>query len=214
MILFDERGRQFEATLVHTSRDRIEVSLKRQKLILTESSLKLTIAQGYLKDRKMDGTVRQLTELGLSRWIPFMAERSVPTPDTKRLKARQKRWEKIVVEAVKQCRRGCIPEIDPVLTFDEMLACSENATIKTIFWENESKPVTRTRIPLLTESNPEAFIIIGPEGGLTQGEVDAAVAKGFMPAAMGPRIMKADTAVLAACVIMQYLYGDLGVKKS
>jgi len=212
--LFDGKGIQYEATITGVGHDREEASLNRRFKNVSESSLKLTVAQGFLKDRKMDVAVRQVTEIGVTRWIPYMAERSVPKPGGRRLQSRQQRWEKIAVEAVKQCRRGCIPAVGPTLSFDEMLEVGADADIKIIFWENENKPLTRSRLPDIAAVCPEAFIILGPEGGLTRREVDATVAGGFITAAMGPRILKADTAVIAACVMVQYLFGDMGLKKS
>ena len=177
-----------------------------------ESSLQITVAQGILKDRKMDGLVRQLTELGVSRWVPFIAERSVPRPDAQRFQARKKRWEKIAREAVKQCRRGRIPDICDLRTFEEMLALGTASDLRIVFWENETEPVRLSDFPETGVDHSQAFIVLGPEGGLTNAEIALAKSRGFITAALGPRILKSDTATVTACVIVQYLFGDMGQK--
>ena len=83
--LFDSQGHACEAEIIKVSTGRVEVAVRRRFPVDAESSLQITVAQGFLKDRKMDGLVRQLTELGISRWVPYTAERSIPRPDTERL---------------------------------------------------------------------------------------------------------------------------------
>ena len=158
----------------------------------------------------MDDLIRRLTELGISRWIPFLAERSVARPDPGRLRARKARWEKIAAESLKQCRRSRIPEIGDTLSFEEMLAASAGQDLKILFWEKASDP--SRDLFSLAEAKPygTVFAVLGPEGGLSDAEVEAAVAAGFEVAALGPRILRAETATVSACALLQYFLGDLG----
>jgi len=210
--LFDGTGLNYETRIVTLLPKSVEVLVIRRFSSTAESSVQITVAQALLKDRKMDLLVRQLTELGITRWIPFIAKRSVPRPDKKRLFTRTERWKKIAKEAVKQCKRCCSPEIGATVSFEEVLNLGRDSDLKIVFWEEESKPVNKE----LSASNlkpPEKIcILLGPEGGFTSKEVEKAKESGFITAALGPRILRAETATIAACTLLQYLFGDMGKK--
>jgi hypothetical protein len=128
--LFDGTGNGYRAKIESVNAQRVRFAIEKSFRLLSESSVQITLAQGFLKDRKMDEVIRQLTELGIDCWMPFYAARSVPVPGKKGLKKRLDRWEKIALAAVKQCRRGRLPEITPVSTFDDMLAASAGCELK------------------------------------------------------------------------------------
>ncbi|QTA90883.1 Ribosomal RNA small subunit methyltransferase E domain-containing protein [Desulfonema magnum] len=156
----------------------------------------------------MDNLVRHLTELGITEWIPFIAERSVSRPDKKRLASRMERWKKIAREAVKQCKRSHIPDIDTVLSFEELLHIGKAYDLKIVFWENETMNFA---FPQLHDKQYHTiFVMLGPEGGFTSREIESALASGFVTAALGPRILRAETATIAASALLQYLFGDMG----
>ncbi len=211
--LFDGKGFEYEAKIVDLSPGRVQASLIRRFPSTAESPLKIIVAQAFLKEKKMDGLVRQLSELGIVKWIPFIAERSVPRPDKKQLLARTKRWEKIAKEAVKQCRRGRIMEIGETVSFEEVLDLSRSMEPKIAFWEDEASPVD---IPLTKHDREIQTVLamIGPEGGFTQKEIESLIDQGFITAGLGPRILRAETATVAACVVLQYLFGDMSQKIS
>jgi len=150
--------------------------------------------------------VRQLTELGARCFIPFTCERAVARPDPKRMAARKARWETIAAESLKQCRRTRTPEITNLRDFNGMLTASDTADAKLVFWEAASAPLAT-----LPELKPGAtvFAVLGPEGGLTADEVAAATACGFRVLSMGPRILRAETAAVAACALLQHRFGDM-----
>lgn len=208
--LFDGRGREYDARISAVSAGGVQVSVTGASAPDAESPVAITIAQGFLKERKMDELIRPLTELGISRWIPFIAERSVARPDARRLPARKTRWEKIAAESLKQCRRSRVPEIGEVLTFGEMLHAAAGQDLRILFWEKASGPA-RDLFSLAGDTPCESvFAVLGPEGGLSEEEVEAAVAAGFQVAALGPRILRAETATVAAAALLQYFLGDLG----
>lgn len=208
--LFDGTGMDYAAEIISASPKRVAVSILEQVVCKTESPLDITVAQGFLKEKKMDGLLRALTELGVRRWIPFFAERCVPRPSDHRLSTRIERWRKISRESLKQCRRGCLPDIGPVMAFDEMIAFSMESECKIAFWEKAAKP-----IPVALQEHAggpikKVFILLGPEGGFSGQEIAVAEASGFKAVTLGPRILRAETATLAACSLMQYLLGDMG----
>jgi 16S rRNA (uracil1498-N3)-methyltransferase len=207
--LFDGKGFEYEAEIVDLWPGKVNASLIRSFPSTAESPVRITVAQGFLKERKMDGLVRQLSELGITEWMPFIAERSVPMPDKKRLLTRTKRWEKIAREAVKQCRRGRIMKIGDTASYSEVLNQAQVCDLKIAFWEEESRPAQTV--------DPEApihsvFALIGPEGGFTQKEIENAKDHGFVTASLGSRILRAETAAVAASVLLQYLFGDMNQK--
>jgi len=208
--LFDGRGFDYDARIVKLSPGSVEISVLDRFPSKAESPVQITVAQAYLKNRKMDTIVRQITELGIYKWIPFISERSVPRPDRKRLSTRGERWRKIAKEALKQCKRGRLPEIGETVSFDEVLHLGVAGGLKIAFWENESGPITSILPP--ASENPLAgiFLLIGPEGGFTSLEIEKARTFGFVIAGLGPRILRAETATLAACTLLQYLFGDMG----
>ncbi|BBO92265.1 ribosomal RNA small subunit methyltransferase E [Desulfosarcina ovata subsp. ovata] len=206
--LFDGTGRGYTARIVTCSPKRVAVAIEENFAMLAESPVHITLAQGVLKDRKMDALIRQLTELGIDTWMPFYAARSIPVPGSKGLGPRLARWEKIALEAVKQCRRGCLPQIAPVDDFDAVIASSASFDLKIIFWE---ETLGAFRIPDTAPRQPhQILVVVGPEGGFSADEIQRARTHGFLTAGLGTRILRAETATLAACTLVQYCFGDMG----
>jgi 16S rRNA (uracil1498-N3)-methyltransferase len=206
--LFDGTGNGYRAQIISASPQQVQFTIENTFALLSESSVQITLAQGILKDRKMDELIRPLTELGINCWMPFYAARSVPVPGRKGLGKRLDRWEKIALEAVKQCRRGRVPKITPVKTFDDMLAASTGCELKLIFWESASRAFD---LPRTAPRKPQKImVVVGPEGGFDPDEVRRARAHGFLTVGLGPRILRAKTATLSACALVQYRFGDMG----
>ena len=160
----------------------------------------------------MDDLVRKLCELGVARWIPFFSQRSIARPDASRLAGRSRRWHRIAAEALKQCRRIDLPAIAAACSFNEVLDYSKACDLKIVFWENESAPLRRDIESKEKPSNGKILLMLGPEGGFTRGEIELAQRSGFIVAGLGPRILRAETATLAAVTLVQYLFGDMGQK--
>ncbi len=209
--LFDGTGEEYEAKITGFSDGKVTLELVRSFPSTSESPVTLLVAQALLKDRKMDTLVRQLTELGITGWLPFFAHRSVPRPDTKRLAARHNRWRNIAREALKQCGRSRLPVIEDALSFEEVLDRSQGFDLKIIFWEEETQPFEKA-LQQIKKKAKSIFLMLGPEGGFTSEEVKTAKAAGFISVSLGPRILKSETASVAACAIIQHLFGDLGGK--
>ncbi len=212
--LFDGRGFEYEARIENLLAGSVEVSITKRFLSASESPVQIIVAQALLKDKKMDILARQLTEIGITKLIPFTSIRSVPRPDKKRLSERRKRWEKIAIEALKQCRRGHVTEIGETITFNDVIKIDDECDLKIVFWENESKPISDAVQQVHDRHYRKILAVLGPEGGFTEKEIEDARACGFVTASLGPRILRAETAAVAACTILQYLFGDMGLKKS
>jgi 16S rRNA (uracil1498-N3)-methyltransferase len=207
--LFDGSGWVYEARLEAVHPQRVQVAIGRRYPSPRESTLDLAVATGYLKDKKMDALARTLTELGVRRWLPFFARRSVPSPDPKRLKARLARWQKISLEAVKQCERGRPMEIDIYHDTHTLIKAASPYELKLLFWERGAadQRLIQNQPPRNVSS---AFLLLGPEGGFDPQETATAVSAGFNSVSLGPRILRAETAVLSASTLVQHHYGDMG----
>ena len=190
--LVDTQGRAHGASIERIDGGRISLLVGTSRRSGRESPIRMTLAQAFLKDRKMDILIRQLTELGITRWMPFPAERSVPHPDTERLKKRVTRWEKITREALKQCRRNRPPSVEPLVSLSAVLEEAVSADVRVIFCERAGEPLTSRDTP--SEHIESVFLLVGPEGGFTAREIAAARSHGFVPASLGPRVLRAETA--------------------
>jgi len=208
--VFDGEGFEYDANIHRFLADRVAIKIRRKFQGTKESPLQIAVAQALLKEKKMDRLLRHLCELGVTQWIPFISERSVPKPDPKRLPVRVERWNKIVKESLKQCRRTTLPEISETLTFEEVMSYGRSCDLMIIFYENESASLNS-----IISSSPQPLpqkilLIMGPEGGFSDQEIANAKADGCRVAGLGPRILRAETATLAACTLFQYLFGDMG----
>jgi len=211
--LFDGNGYNYHARIIdqpsqRISSQRVPLQILDQYRSNTDSPLRLIVAQAILKNRKMDVLVRQLTELGAVQWIPFAAARSVVIPKTKRLENRIQRWKIISKEALKQCKRGMLMDIGPFISFQELLKLTEHCDLSIIFYENSTNSIISDLFQ--SKIRPKhLMIIMGPEGGFTSSEIKQAQDKGVSIATLGPRILRAETAAIAACALVQYIFGDM-----
>jgi 16S rRNA (uracil1498-N3)-methyltransferase len=209
--LFDGKGGEYEAIVGEINKGCVEVSIKNRMISKTESPLNLTLAQGLLKERKMDRIIRQITELGVTAWIPFVASYSVPHWTPERYKKRKQRWQRIASEALKQCHRSKTIGITSLMEYKDIINEGAKYDLKIIFYEKASMPLSE--LDRITDAPVEkTLLVLGPEGGFAPEEVELAVNNGFLPLSLGPRILKAETASLASCTLIQYLFGDMGKK--
>jgi 16S rRNA (uracil1498-N3)-methyltransferase len=205
--LTDGAGLAAHGRIQAVERDRVLVAIRATDVLDTAGRGEMVVAQAMLKDRKMDGLIRALTELGITTWLPFFAERSVAQPDGRRLQARCDRWARVAREAVKQCGRRRPPQIEVVDRLSAVVERADGFDRRIMFWEAAADLPASFRDPSASQS-ARVFLIIGPEGGFSRQEADLARRAGFQLAALGPRILRAETAALAAVSLAQYLYGD------
>jgi 16S rRNA (uracil1498-N3)-methyltransferase len=207
--LFDGAGHEFRARIDKLTAAEVTVEVGEIFACRSETPVRITIGQALLKNKKNDTVLRQLTELGMDGWIPINTERSIPKIKDNQEPAKSDRWQSIVRESVKQCQRGLIPKIYPTVDYHEALALRRHHDINIIFSDSRGEPLNsicaRTYRP-----GAAILLLLGPEGGFTGQEVAMARQHGFIAAGLGPRILKADTAVVAACAIVQSLFGDMG----
>ncbi len=206
--VFDGLGKEIEGTIVEEGLSSVVIKIQNFYSLKGDSPLEVILAQSLLKGQKMDYLIQKATELGVKDIIPFLSSRSVPLLEKSRQLRRHHRWEKIAIEASKQCGRGVLPKIESLQDYSDMLQGASSNALRLIFWEREGIPLKE----LLgrSEEKKEIFFVIGPEGGFTQGEIDAAKRSGFIPVTLGKRILRAETASLCFLSILQYELGDIG----
>jgi 16S rRNA (uracil1498-N3)-methyltransferase len=163
---------------------------------------------GLVKGKKMDLVIQKITELGVTGLHPF---RSRYCAAMEQAKDRLARWQKISLGACKQCNRPKPPVISPVMDFQELISFSENGnhSLKLFFWENEEGQKSIREIISPLENIHSVMAIIGPEGGFSNEEARLAVAAGYEPVTMGSRILRSETAAVAAVAILQHELGNL-----
>ena len=208
--LVDGAGFEYTAVIDRIVPGRVELAVTGRQAAPGQAPVRIVVAQGCLKEKKMDRVVRHLSELGAARWVPFICERAVARPESDRAAFRRERWRKIAIESLKQCRRGDLMEIAEVMSFEEALGQGRSCAARILFWEKAPEPLAGIRAWEPAGTLPPVMVMLGPEGGFTEHEARAAEAAGFALAGLGPRVLKAETAAVAACALVQYLFGDLG----
>jgi len=209
LILFGGRGVEYEAVIRTVTRDGVIADVTGKRSVGGQD-LRITLAQALPKGPKMDFIIQKATELGVSRILPFDSSRSIPKLTMDKARARTARWQTIALEACRQCGRADIPEIGEIHTFTEVLERPQKDDVKLIFWEEESGLGIKDVLRSGRASGPgDFFVIVGPEGGFSSGEVAAARKKGFLSVSLGHRVLKVETAALAILAILQYEGGSL-----
>ncbi len=163
----------------------------------------LRMGMALIKGDGMDWAIQKATELGASRISPLITRYVVAKPRADRVEHQQRRWREIAKEAAQQCERWAIPQVDPPQPLEAFLP--ETADFQLIFWEKA--PVTPLSPPIqsaLNRSPKTGTLLIGPEGGWAEEEVDRAKQCGYLPVSLGERLLRADTAALTALSIVQY----------
>ena len=190
--------------------DAVTLILKERLVADTESPLKLVLAQCLLKADKMDYVVQKAVELGVTEIIPVKSHNCVVRYDAKKAAARQQRWQKIAEEAAKQCGRTALTSVTPITDLSGLLkdnSCAEDTEI--IFcYENEDE--TTVKSCLRAAQGKRLILLVGPEGGFTLDEAQTVQEAGGRAVTLGPRILRAETAAVAAVTVAQYENGDLG----
>jgi 16S rRNA (uracil1498-N3)-methyltransferase len=207
--LFDDEGNEHEAVIRSYTAAAGELEVVKSYRPNRESHLEITLAQALGKGDKMDWIVEKATELGVGEIIPFLSSYTVPRPDAKRAEQRRERWKKIALSAAKQSGRTRVPEIREFTDFATLAQKSWPCDLKLLFWERES-------VQGLAELRKEKvhlgslLLVVGPEGGFSPQEASQAARQRFHSVRLGGRILRTETAALAAVSLAQFLWGDMG----
>ena len=208
VMLLNGEGRQCPAQIAHVDGEQVELHCP-AALTATGTGPRLTLLCGLLKGDKQDFVIQKATELGAHAVVPVICQRSVPQLGQERAEKRHERWTRIAVHAAQQCRRPQVPKIAGPTPFAQALAGAEEdagPTLSLLLYEGLAAPLHTLLAPDRGFGAAPAAVrlLIGPEGGFSDSEVAAAVAAGFVPCSLGPLVLRAETAVVAALAVLQY----------
>ncbi len=202
LVVFDGSGGEYEAVILRIDRDRVDVKTGAWRDAGRESPIEVGLVQGLPEADKMDWILQKSVELGVA-WIqPIVCERSVVRLSGDRAARRESHWQRVAIAACEQCGRNRVPEVRPTAAFRDWAARPAQAQ-RWMLAPGAGEPLEGRAAP----SGP-VELLVGPEGGLSEREVDIAGTVGFTGVSLGPRVLRAETAPLAALAAMQALWGD------
>ncbi len=204
LTLFNGRGGEYSAGIDKAHGGSVTVAIGVAHAIERESPLELTLAQGVSRGERMDLVVQKATELGVTRLVPLLTERSVVQLDAQHAQRKLNHWRAVAVGACEQCGRNRLPEISAPVPLREHLRTDGAADLRVMF-----APEAQRRIGEVARAAGKVSVLVGPEGGLSDEEQQAAMAAGFTAVLAGPRVLRTETAAIVALTLLQREFGDL-----
>jgi 16S rRNA (uracil1498-N3)-methyltransferase len=201
--LFNGDGHDYESELESTGKREARARVLARVPVASESPLAITLAQGIARGEKMDLILQKATELGVARIAPVVTERTEVRLDAERADKRLAHWRGVLASACEQSGRARLPELLPPQALGNFLA-QESTTRRLVL-----DPATGSTLAQLQLAAGDSLcLLVGPEGGLSERDLAAARAAGFSGLRLGPRILRTETAALAAIAGLNALYGD------
>ncbi len=203
LVLFNGDGREYAARIESVSGTRVAISVGDSRPVDRESPIALTLLQCIARGDRMDWIVQKATELGVHRIVPLLSERSVVKFSGRQAESKAAHWRAVAASACEQCGRNRLPTIETPLTLADFLGADPHTGERLVFDPDADDPAPAGTAPVSQQ------FAIGPEGGFAPDEIDALRAAGYRGLRLGPRILRADTAAVAALVWLQSRFGDL-----
>lgn len=203
--VFNGRDGEYVATIRHLGKSAATIAVTTPKDTRTESSLKTHLVQGISRGERMDFVIQKATELGVKRITPVLTEYGVVKLDAKRAAKRRDHWQGVAESACEQSGRIRPPLIDDVVSLNAWFGARPRETDADLIL----RPGATTPLAAIETPQTKLCLLIGPEGGFSPTEYDDAEAAGFAPVSLGPRILRTESAALAALAIAQANWGDL-----
>ena len=205
LVLFDGSGHQARARLADIGKRRASAEVLALDAVDVELPFRVTLAQGLPEGSKMDWIVEKAVELGVAAIQPLAAQRSVVRLSGDRADKRLAHWQGVVISASEQCGRNRLAEVAPVAEFGRWLAQPSSMPRLLLTPRADASLAQWTR----TTAPQDVCVLVGPEGGFSEQEEDAAIAAGALPLSMGPRVLRTETAGLAALAILAAGWGGI-----
>lgn len=206
LVLFNGQGGEYAARIASVERSRVSVDVLAWNPVERESPINVTLVQALQSGEKMDMTVQKAVELGVSRIVPVMSKRSVVRLDGARAEKRVEHWRGVAVAACEQCGRNRLPEVVPLGGLDAWLSAAPNdGALRLMLAPGAGLTLDRIEPPA---PGSRIELLIGAEGGLSPDELEKATRAGYVSVCLGPRILRTETAGLAALAVLQALWGD------
>ena len=206
LIAFDGSGDEFRCEVLSVRGDAVVVRVGARTPGLAEPALRITLVQAVSRGERMDWTLQKATELGVHAIAPVLSARSVVRLDERQAGKKLRHWQAIVAAACEQCGRSVVPQVQPPRELSRFLAASARQEVR-----RRLVPIPDAPASLAAMSDPggQVELLIGPEGGLEDGELESAAAAGFVPVRLGPRVLRTETAGVVALAVLQASWGDL-----
>jgi 16S rRNA (uracil1498-N3)-methyltransferase len=202
---FDGTGSDFRCEILTVRGDEVLVRVGTRTAGLPESPLRITLVQAVSRGERMDWTLQKATELGVRTIVPVLSARSVVRLDERQAGKKLRHWQAIVAAACEQCGRSIVPEVRAPQDLSQFLASMPREGQRFVL-----SPTGPSSLAGLTSLGARVELLIGPEGGLEDAELERAAATGFTPVRLGPRVLRTETAGIVALTVLQALWGDLG----
>ena len=208
-------GTDFECTIVSADPSEVKLRVDSRHATLSEPDIRVTLYQGLPKGDKLETVIEKAVELGVYETAPVLTERSVSRPDAKAAARKAERWQRRAAEAAKQCGRGIIPCVRELATFGDIENSVRAHDLMLFFYELGGVPLGKALEPLDDRPyNAEGIradigIFIGPEGGISASEAGTLEMWGAVPVTLGRRILRTETAPIAALAGIMLLTGNL-----
>ena len=202
--LFNGDGGEYIAEVASLSKNQVTVSIKESLPNDRESLLKIHLVIGISRGERMDWVIQKATELGVHIITPIFTERTEVKLAGSRLEKRLVHWQQISISACEQCLRNVVPTINSAVSLQQCLGTHDGG-LKIVLHHRTERPLTE-----LQNTNNHVTILVGPEGGLSDDEITLAESNGYNAVKLGPRVLRTETAPLAAISILQSLWGDMG----
>lgn len=199
--LFDGSGAFFPAELIQTSKKSVLVETQSKELSVSESPLATHIGQVMSRGDRMDYAIQKSTEMGVNQITPLTSERCEVKLNSERSDKRVKHWQQVAISAAEQCGRATVPVINPVMPMADWVNSCEGLSL--VLHHRDTQQLSSLPKP------DSVNILIGPEGGLSEQEIQLAQDKDFISTTLGPRVMRTETAPVTVLGIVQWLWGDL-----
>ena len=208
IVLLDNSGKEYRARLTRFGGNVVEATVISAGDGRGESPIQVTLYQGMLKGQRFQWVLQKGTELGIASFVPLMCHRSIPEERDSWSTTRYARWRKIVVEAAEQSGRCLLPDLGRPMSFEDACEAIRDSGVSVIPWEREGSVGLRSALQNLV--SPRVNIFIGPEGGFEETEIERARSCGILPVSLGRRILRSETAGIAAVAAVLYEAGELG----
>jgi 16S rRNA (uracil1498-N3)-methyltransferase len=214
VVLFNGDGREFGGIIEAARGSRVSAAIGAARSIDRESPFRLTLVQCVPRGDRMDFIVQKATELGIARIVPVLSQRSVVRLDEKQAASKQAHWQAVAVSACEQCGRNRLPEVaspQPLLHYLGALPAPEPGGLRLVLEPERAQRAEHEPAAMDIDASRAsgAEIAIGPEGGFAGEELEAFDLSAFRRLSLGPRVLRTETAAIAAIVVLQAHFGDM-----
>lgn len=203
IFLFNNSGAEYTASITDVKRNAITVMINDVKTLNRESPFKINLGQVLSKNAKFDLIIQKATELGVHSITPLYSEHAIVKQVNERMNTKNEHWQKIAIAASCQSWRTMVPEINPAQTITTWIRQNQDATKLILTPTEDAEHLSKINVSM------PVSLLIGPEGGFSPNEVDQATTHKFIPVSLGPRILRMETAAIAAITVLQARFGDL-----